>query len=390
MNSISVAVEKILRQVQKKGDRALEFYTFKFDGIRLKARQFEVSRARMKKALGAISPDIRSSLVYAKRRVEAFHQAELATLRREWSLNLDGIRVGQRSYPLDSAGLYVPGGRYAYPSTVLMTAVPAKVAGVAEVVMVTPIKNLKDEILAAAYLAGVDRLFCVGGPAAVAALAYGTQTIPKVRKIVGPGNKFVTEAKRQVYGTVGIDGLAGPSEVAIWADESADPEKMAYNLMAQAEHDPDSRCYLYASNAKTLKAVRDRIEKGFLKQVRFQLLNKAERIAAAINELAPEHLILAVKNPARCVGLVRTAGAIFLGNDSPVPLGDYTAGPSHVLPTGQAGQFSSGLSVKDFLRTSSVIETAGPKSARAFESGRKIAEVEGLRYHAKTLALTKI
>ncbi len=385
MNSIIENVTAILKKVRLEGDRALQFYQRKFDGIDLPARRLEVDKKRIAKAFQIIDPSVRSALLLASRRIEAFHKKELSLIRRHWSFNLSGIKVGQQSYAMDSVGIYVPGGRYCYPSTVLMTAIPAKAAGVREVVMVTPAKNLKNEVLAAAYIAKVDRIFAVGGPAAIGALAFGTETIPKVQKIVGPGNQYVTEAKRQVYGVVGIDGLAGPSEVAIWIDESADPAKAAANLMAQAEHDPESRAFLFSLSLKVLGEVRKRVEKKFIGQTRFVLKKSRQAVVGAINEAAPEHLILAIRNPSRALRDFKTAGAIFLGDDSPVPLGDYAAGPSHVLPTGRAGRFGSGLCVKDFLRWSSTIETIGDGARSAFKAARRIAEVEGLEHHARAL-----
>ncbi len=385
MNSLQNSVAEIISRVRKDGDRALEFYQKKFDGIRLPARRLEVPQARLKAAYRAIAPEVRSALELVAGRIRRFHKTELSKMRLDWCMDSDGVRVGQRSYPLESAGIYVPGGRFCYPSTVLMTAIPAKAAGVSTVVMVTPAKNMKDEVLAAAYIAGADRVFAIGGPAAIAALAYGTKTLPRVDKIVGPGNKFVTEAKRQVYGIVGIDGLAGPSEVAVWADESANPVEAAANIMAQAEHDPDSRAYLFCSSNAVRDRVKQRIERRFLAQTKFIVKKSAAEILRGINDLAPEHLILAVRNADSVASKVHTAGAIFIGGGSPVPLGDYSAGPSHVLPTGRAGRFGSGLSAKDFLRWSSTIEAKSRRGDRAFKAARLLARVEGLEYHARAL-----
>lgn len=384
-DSVSQQVSEILRRVARDGDRALEFYVRRFDGKDLSARQFEIPRPAMAAAWKRIRPEVRSALSEAKRRVEFFHRHELKRVARSWSVALDGVAVGQKADALDSVGAYVPGGRFCYPSTVIMTCVPAKVAGVREVVIVTPPKNLKDEILAAAHLAGADRVFGVGGPAAVAALAFGTRTIPKVEKIVGPGNQFVTEAKRQLFGRVGIDGLAGPSEVAVWADSSADPEKVALNLSAQAEHDPQARSFLVSREKSVLDRVRRLVPARFSGQVEYLLKKDDRRAAGAVNAIAPEHLILAVRNPRQALKSVRCAGAIFLGDRTPVPLGDYSAGPSHVLPTGASARFASGLSVRDFLRWSSVIEARTPASRKAFRAARVLAETEGLDFHAQSL-----
>jgi histidinol dehydrogenase len=384
-NSVSEQVKAILERVAREGDRALEHYALKFDRKKISAKSFEVPKREWAAAWKRVRPEVRSAISEARRRIEFFHRQELKRITRSWRVSLDGVSVGQKVDALSSVGAYVPGGRFCYPSTVLMTCVPAKVAGVGQVVIVTPPQNLRDEILAAAHLAGADRLFGVGGPAAVAALAFGTRTLPKVQKIVGPGNQFVTEAKRQLFGRVGIDGLAGPSEVAVWADASADPVKVALNLAAQAEHDPLARSFLLSRDRAVLERVRKVLPKPFIGQVEFRLKKNDAEIAGDINAVAPEHLILAVRNPSQALKLVRCAGAVFLGAQTPVPLGDYTAGPSHVLPTGSSAQFASGLSVRDFLRWSSVIEARLPAARKAFRAARVLAETEGLSYHAKSL-----
>ena len=379
------AVEKIIGRVRRDGDRALEFYSRKFDATKLSAKDFFLRSGEIRSGFTRTAPRVRSALVLAGKRIEFFHKQELDRISRGWTAELDGIRVGQVVRPIGSAALYVPGGRYCYPSTVLMTAIPARVAGVKRMILATPKKNLGDAVLAAAYLAGVREILCVGGPWAVAALALGTKRVPKVDKIVGPGNRYVTEAKRQLYGLVGIEGLAGPSEIAVWADSKTDPDKAALNLMAQAEHDPEAKSFFLTRDKKIMGEVKNRIDKNYLRQVSFRLFAGEGRIVDEINRIAPEHLYLAIRDPKRILGGIKNAGAIFIGEDTPVPLGDYVAGPSHVLPTGSSARFGSGLSVKDFLKWSSTIETVSAKSRKARFAAQTLAEAEGLHYHALAL-----
>jgi len=282
-------------------------------------------------------------------------------------------------------GVYVPGGRFAYPSTVLMAAIPAKIAGVEKVVVATPPKNLNQEVLAAAYLAGVDEIYQVGGPVAVAALAIGTKTIPKVDLIVGPGNAFVTEAKRQLFGEVAIDLLAGPSELVILADSSASADFLAADLMAQAEHDPMARTILISMDKDLLKKVKALVPREKLYQCQLIFESSVTKAIEKLNKFAGEHVELMVRNPQSLLARVKNAGALFIGPYSPAVMGDYWAGPSHVLPTGRSATFSSGLSVANFMKRSSLIEI-GPK---AFIKGGKaafqMAMAEGLLQHAKSI-----
>ena len=383
--AVAKSVKMILDRVRKEGDRALEFYSQKFDRTKLAAKDFFVPAREIRAGFERAEPRIKAALALAKKRIEFFHRRELERSSLAWTAELDWIRVGQIARPMDSAALYVPGGRFSYPSTVLMTAIPAKIAGVRRIVLATPKKNLTDAVLAAAYLVGVKEILCLGGPWAIAALGFGTKRVLKVDKIVGPGNVYVTEAKRQLFGMVGIEGLAGPSEIAVWADAKADPQKVALNLMAQAEHDPEAKSILFTTDAGTAREVKKRVEKEFLKQVAFQVLPSEARVLSAINKIAPEHLYLAIRNPRKVLGKIRNAGAIFLGEETPVPLGDYVAGPSHVLPTGGSARFASGLSVKDFLKWSSTIEALPGKSRKEYEAAKTIAEAEGLRFHALAL-----
>jgi len=293
--------------------------------------------------------------------------------------------VGQKVSPVDAAGLYVPGGRYAYPSTVLMTAIPARAAGVRRIVMTTPPRHLTAEVMAAAALAGVDEVYQLGGVAAVGALAYGTKTVKPVDLIVGPGGVWVTEAKKQVFGDVAIDALAGPSEIAVVADLGAPPSFAAADMMAQAEHDPEAVAWLLYRDSRVKDAVKAQIAVRFLSQCKFEKIKDWDRAVERVNEIAPEHLSLMVKNPERLMKKIRHAGAIFLGPWSPVAAGDYWAGPSHVLPTGGSARFSSGLSVQTFMKRSSVIGLSRSVMKRQAAGIARLAEAEGLVYHAASV-----
>src|SRR3989338_7205318 len=383
----SAEISQILKRVEKEGDRAVEFYTKKYDKIELPAKKFLVQKNEWSKALKRLSPQFLSALKIAKNRIEQFHKQELKRINKDWRITLDSITLGQISNPIEKVGCYVPVGRSCYPSTVLMTAIPAKVAGVKKVVMVTPYKNLKDEILAAALYSGVDQIFSIGGPQAIAALAFGTKTIPKVDKIIGPGNRYVTEAKRQVFGVVGIEGLAGPSEIAIWADSSSNLFKISLNLLAQAEHDPDARSFLFTKDKNLIKKILNEIPKKFKNQIHLECLQSDQAIIKKINEIAPEHLYLAIHGPKLVLPFIKNAGAIFLGENSPVALGDYVAGPSHVLPTGRTARFNSALSVKDFLKWSSVIENRSSNNKKLFQAAKSLADAEGLNYHSLSLSI---
>ncbi len=386
MSRIQLEVFKIIKKVKNEGDRALQDATLKFDRVNLsRSGLFPVPPAALKKAYESIPSELRSALIVAKKRIRDFHTEELKNLIRNWSKNIGGISVGQRATPLNRIGIYVPGGRTTYPSTVLMTAIPATVAGVREIIIVTPPQNLKKEMLAACFISGVKRIYGVGGPQAIAALAFGTETVPKVDKIFGPGNRYVAEAKRQLFGTVGIDSLAGPSEVVVWADGSCDPKKIVLNLLAQAEHDPDARAAFYTQDRNLMSKVKPLIPANFLKQIECFYDKNKDVIADKINSLAPEHLWLALKNPKQAMSNIFNAGAIFLGTNTPVALGDYIAGPSHVLPTGKSARFSSGLSVKDFYKWSSVIERKDNNISSLLNAAMALAKAEKLENHYLSL-----
>ncbi|MBQ5354504.1 MAG: histidinol dehydrogenase, partial [Clostridia bacterium] len=355
-------VSAIIRDVRERGDEALFAYTEKFDGAKLTS--LAVTPEEIAEARAAVEPEFLAVLEKAARNIRRFHERQVRT---GFILNdEDGVVTGQKIIPLDRAGLYVPGGTAAYPSTVLMDAIPAKIAGCREVVMVTPPGRngkINPAILAAASVAGVDRIFKLGGAQAVAALAYGTESVPRVDKIVGPGNAFVAEAKRQVYGQVAIDMIAGPSEILVLADGKSDPRVLAADLLSQAEHDKMASAVLVTDSMALAEAVRDEmeiqiplLERAEIARVSVDTNGKiivAETLAEGIeiaNAIAPEHLELMLDNPFDYLDKIRHAGSVFMGRNCPEALGDYLAGPNHTLPTGGTARFSSPLSVDDFVK----------------------------------------
>nr|WP_207188489.1 histidinol dehydrogenase [Thiocystis minor] len=391
-------VAEIIRAIRARGDAALLDYTARFDRwTPATAAELELPRARLAQAWQTIPTDQRAALELAVARIRAY--AEHQRLE-SWSYREpDGTLLGQQVTPLDRAGLYVPGGKAAYPSSVLMNAIPAKVAGVGELIMVvpTPDGELNELVLAAAHIAGVDRAFAIGGAQAVAALAYGTETIPGVDKIVGPGNIYVATAKRAVYGQVGIDMIAGPSEILVVCDGATDPDWIAMDLFSQAEHDEDAQSILLSWDADFLERVAASIERllptmerrtiiaaalgarGALIQVR----DLDDAIAVA-NMIAPEHLELSVADPEAIVGRIRHAGAIFMGRYTAEALGDYCAGPNHVLPTSRTARFSSPLGVYDFQKRSSLIMASRAGAAELSRTASVLARGEGLTAHARS------
>ena len=384
--SVQKTVRKILADVRKRGDAAVRAYTKKFDGF--VPREYEVSE----KFVDQIPAVQAEALRAAHDRIRAFHEKQL---QQSWDFtDVDGTRLGQQVSPLERVGLYVPGGKAAYPSSVLMNAVPAKVAGVRELVMASP--NPSPLVLAAAALAGVDRVLGIGGAQAIGALAYGTRSIPRVDKIVGPGNAYVAEAKRQVFGEVGIDMVAGPSEILVIADGSANPDWVAMDLFSQAEHDESAQAILLSPDEAYLDAVATSIGKligGMPRRAVIEASLKArgaliltrdlEEACAVANRIAPEHLELAVQHPERILPKVRTAGAIFLGQWSSEAIGDYCAGPNHVLPTAGTARFSSPLGVYDFQKRTSVIGVSERSAAKLGRVAVTLAEGEGLSAHAR-------
>jgi histidinol dehydrogenase len=396
--TVERTVRTIIDGVRRRGDAALFGYTARFDGVDLSARTVEVPAQEMAAAAAALPADVRSALRLAARRITAFHRCQR---QASWSFrDVTGARLGQQVRALDRVGVYIPGGTAAYPSSVLMNVIPAKVAGVGEVIGVTPggRGGVPAAVLAAAHIAGIDRLFRVGGAQAVAALAYGTRSIPRVDKICGPGNIWVATAKRLVFGAVDIDMIAGPSEVLIVADGRARPEFVAADLLAQAEHDPLAAAILVTPSRSLAGRVSRALDEQLGQLSRQAIARRAlarygtafvtTSLTAAIalaNRLAPEHLELAVQHPERWLPAIRHAGAIFLGEHAPEAFGDYLAGPNHVLPTGGSARFSSPLGVYDFIKRSSVIG-AGPRTlAKLGPVVAKLARLEGLDAHARAV-----
>jgi histidinol dehydrogenase len=395
-DAVERRVAEIIAAVQKQGDRALLRYTRLFDRLRLTAAALEVKPAEIERATGQVASKDLATLRFAAKRIAAFHRRQL---QKSWQYRDPlGMLLGQRITPLERVGVYVPGGKASYPSTVLMNAIPAKVAGVKEIVMTSPIGDDGAIILAAAHLAGVDRIFRVGGAQAVAALAFGTQTIPKVDKIVGPGNIFVATAKRMVFGEVNIDSIAGPSEILLLADDSADPVHVAADMLSQAEHDELAAALCVttsmATAVKIQRAIDDQLRSTKRQAITLQSLekygaiivarNKIEMIELA-NAIAPEHIELIVRRPTKLAKEIRNAGAIFLGPYSAPPLGDYLAGPNHVLPTGGSARFFSPLGTYDFLKRTTVIHAQKRALKTLAPKITQLARLEGLDDHARSV-----
>ena len=393
--NLSKAVSRIVADVAKEGDSALLRLTNELDERDVSdAASLRVSEQEIAEALGSIDQKVRIALETAAERIRVFHERQQVS---SWQYeDEEGNTLGQRVSPLDRVGIYVPGGRASYPSSVLMNAIPAKVAGVGQIAMVVPAPRgeMNRVVLAAASLAGVDDVFTVGGAQAVAALAYGTSTLPRVDKIVGPGNRYVAEAKRQVFGRVGIDMVAGPSEILIIGDGSVDPEWIAMDLFAQSEHDEFAQAILISPDADYLSAVADALERllptlSRREIVRASLNNRGALIKvpdmdAAVglsNRIAPEHLELAVSEPEGLMGGIRAAGAVFMGAMSSEALGDYCAGPNHVLPTAGSARFASPLGVYDFQRRSSVIHVSEAGAQTLGEVASVLADAESLEAH---------
>ena len=398
--AIEQRVADILADVQQRGDAAVLDYTRRFDALDASSlAELSVTPAELQRAFDAIPAAQRLALQVAAQRVRAYHEAQKQATGRSWQYrDADGTLLGQKVTPLDRVGIYVPGGKAAYPSSVLMNAIPAQVAGVAEIIMVVPTpqgeKNLL--VLAAAHLAGVSRVFTIGGAQAVAALAYGTATIPKVDKITGPGNAYVAAAKRRVFGTVGIDMIAGPSEILVLADGSTPPDWVAMDLFSQAEHDELAQSILLCPDAAYIAAVQASITRLLPEMPRAAIIARSlndrgalivtrsmEEACALSNRIAPEHLELSTREPARWEPLLKHAGAFFLGAFSSESLGDYCAGPNHVLPTSGTARFSSPLGVYDFQKRSSLIEVSQAGAQVLGPIAAELAYGEGLQAHAR-------
>ena len=395
---VSRDVTAILARVRAEGDVAVAELTAKFDGHDLDATGWQVDLADCRAALEALDPDLRQALELAAARITAYHRAQRPADTE--TTDAIGVRMGARWSAVDAAGLYVPGGRAAYPSSVLMNAIPAKVAGVGRLVMVTPTPNgeINALVLAAAALAGVDEVWRIGGAQAVAALAYGTDRIAPVDAIVGPGNAWVAEAKRQLYGRVGIDMVAGPSEILVVADAENNPDWIAADLLSQAEHDPTSQSILMTDDSDFADAVVEAVERllprlatGKVARESWEtygaivLVETLADTATLIDRLAPEHLELAVGDPETLFAKVRHAGSVFLGRHTPEAVGDYLGGPNHVLPTGRRARFASGLSVLDFMKRTSFLQCDAASIASLGPAAIALAGAEGLPAHAASV-----
>ncbi len=394
---VTETVSEILSEVKEYGDYSVREYTMKFDGR--VPESFEISKEEIDASTEKCDSDFVLALYRAADNIKDFHARQKQQSRFDAKEN--GVILGQRIRGLKRVGIYVPGGTAAYPSSVLMNAIPAKIAGVEEIIMVTPPSKdgtANPDILAAAKIAGVDRVFLMGGAQAVAALAYGTQSVPKVDKIVGPGNIFVATAKRLLFGTVDIDMIAGPSEILVVADKTAKPEFLAADLMSQAEHDKMASAILLTTSAEIANKTAEEIERQAQTLSRKEIIEKSLDDFGAIivcgsldeaidfaNELAPEHLELAVENPFEYIGRVDNAGSVFLGNYAPEPLGDYYAGPNHVLPTSGTARFFSPLSVDSFVKKSSFIYYTEDALREAKDDIIKLADTEGLTAHANSI-----
>jgi len=393
---VANTVDEIINAVRSKGDKALIDYSIKFDGVKADSMaDLMISQGELKKSFNDLSDKQKNAITIAVERVKSYH---LKQNQQTWSYkDEDGTLLGQKITPLDRVGLYVPGGKAAYPSSVLMNAIPAKVAGVEKIIMVVPTLNgtTNQLVLAAAYVSGVDMVFTVGGAQAIAALAYGTESVPKVDKIVGPGNVYVASAKRAVFGHVGIDMIAGPSEILIICDGNTNPDWIAMDLFSQAEHDEDAQSILLSPDKVFIYEVEKSIEKLLPSMDRKDIIETALKNRGALihtkdideaiaisNRIAPEHLELAVENPEILLDSIKHAGAIFMGKYTCEVLGDYCAGPNHVLPTSGTARFSSPLGVYDFQKKSSLIMASNESTKTLGKVAATLAEGEGLQAHA--------
>ncbi|WP_270631506.1 histidinol dehydrogenase [Limosilactobacillus mucosae] len=393
---IEKTVSEIIQNVAQNGDQAVRDYERKFDNVNL--ADFSIPAFQLDQALDSIDEDLRAALELAKQNITSFHKQEIENSFVD--VSTPGIMRGEKITPLASVGLYVPGGTAAYPSTILMCGIPAKLAGVKRVVMVTPPQpaGINPAVLAAARLAGVDEVYQVGGAQAIAALAYGTETIPAVDKIMGPGNIFVATAKKQVFGKVAIDMVAGPSEIGILADESANAKEIAADLLSQAEHDKRARAMLITNSKSLAEAVSKEVDRqlntlprqaiartsiedrGFI-----AVMENTAEIFELMNDVAPEHLEVQLKNPTQYLGLIKNAGSVFLGRYASEPLGDYVAGPNHVLPTGGTARFASPLGVYDFVKRTQFIQFDRQNLKADLKAITKLARTEGLEAHARAI-----
>lgn len=393
---VIASVTKIINDVIDNGDTAVKQYEQKFDDVKID--NFKLPQSVIDEAYETIKPEVKDALLLAKKNITSYHEKEKETGFIDSEQK--GVIRGQKLMPLEKVGLYVPGGTAAYPSTIMMSALPAKIAGVKQVVIVTPPQKdgISKAVLAAAKIAGVDAIYQVGGAQAIAALAYGTESIPKVDKIVGPGNIFVATAKKQVFGQVAIDMVAGPSEIGIIADDSADPRQIAADLLSQAEHDKLARPILVTDSLKLAQAVSDNVDsqlkvlpreeiasasannKGFI-----AVVDKTDDMFTLMNTVAPEHLEIQLAEPIQYLDQIKNAGSVFLGKYASEPLGDYVAGPNHILPTGGTARFSSPLGVYDFVKRTQFIQYTKPALEKEAKAITTLARVEGLEGHARAI-----
>ena len=397
---VDTIVRDIIAETRLRGDAALIDYTAKFDQFQLSSDQLRISEAEIEAAIAKVPAETLAALELAHERIHAHHVRQMP--KDDFYTDQIGVKLGTRWSAIEAVGLYVPGGTASYPSSVLMNAVPAQVAGVERIVMVVPTPEgvLNPSVLAAAKMAGVHEIYRIGGAQAVAALAYGTQTIKPVAKITGPGNAFVAAAKRQVFGIVGIDMIAGPSEVLVLADGDNDPDWIAIDLLAQAEHDKSAQSILVTDNAQFAKDVEAAIERHLTTLPRADiaraswqdfgaiiLVETLEDALPLVNRLAPEHLEIATDDPDALLAGVRNAGSVFMGRYTPEAIGDYVAGPNHVLPTARSARFSSGLSVLDFIKKTSVLHCGPEQLAKIGPAAVTLADAEGLQAHAKSVSI---
>jgi histidinol dehydrogenase len=395
-STVIKSVDEILRGVKRDGDQALKYYSQKFDGAIIK--DFKVNKDEIQNSLQNIPPQVKNALEEAANNIEKFHQAQIPP---EWNMEVtEGVNAGQIIRPLEKVGCYIPGGRAVYPSTILMTVIPAKVAGVKNIICCTPPNSegkIKEVVLAAAHIAGAHKIYKVGGAQAIGAMAYGTKTIEKMDKIVGPGNIFVTAAKKLVYGEVDIDFPAGPSEVLILADKDANPEYIALDMIAQAEHDPDAASVLVTNSSSLARAVEEKISEEIPSTERKEIIKESlkkngkiiitknfETAVEFTNRYAPEHLIIMTKNPRTHLKNINNAGSIFLGELTPVAAGDYGSGTNHVLPTSFCARMYSGLSTESFLKKPTVQEISEEGLKNLEETVVTLAKYEGLYAHAES------
>lgn len=399
-SNVDAVVADILENVKSRGDEALLEYCEKFDRINIEASDLRIKDSEIEIATGQIPTTTMDALILARDRIKSHHERQVPQDDRY--TDAIGVELGTKWTPVDAVGLYVPGGTASYPSSVLMNAIPAVVAGVPRIAMMvpTPDANLNPLVLAAAKLAGVGEIYRIGGAQAVAAFAYGTQSIAPVAKITGPGNAYVAAAKRQVFGTVGIDMIAGPSEVLVIADADNSPDWIAADLLAQAEHDTNAQSILITDNEEFGQAVEKAVENQLKTLPREKVarpswenhgaiivLDNLDRCPDLVNQLAPEHLEIATENPEILFAKINNAGSVFLGRHTPEAIGDYVAGPNHVLPTARSARFSSGLSVLDFMKKTSFLKCGSEQLTQIGPAAVTLAEVEGLQAHGKSVSI---